>query len=387
MPWKETRVVEERMKFIVAVQEDPRGNFAQLCRRFGISRGKGYKWLARYEALGAEGLVDQVPVVRHHPNETPAAVVDAILALRKERPFDGPKKLRALLLERDPPIEVPAASTIGEVLDRHGLIRPRKLRLRVPPSSNPLAHAEQPNDVWCTDFKGDFRLGEGNRCYPLTLTDAFSRYLLKCEGLTRPTDGLARPHFERAFREFGLPRGIRSDNGAPFATKAIGGLSMLSVWWIRLGITPERIEPGKPQQNGRHERMHQTLKKQTASPPQATMADQQRVMDRFRHDYNDVRPHEALGLTPPARHYAPSPRTMPEVPRDPEYAEGFDVRRVSSFGVVSWCGLHLYLSRLLDGQPVGFKATEQDEWELHYGPLLLGWVIRRAGHLTLEPMT
>src|SRR5580704_9746137 len=292
MPWKETRVVEERMKFIVAVQEDPRGNFAQLCRRFGISRGKGYKWLARYEALGAEGLVDQVPVVRHHPNETPAAVVDAILALRKERPFDGPKKLRALLLERDPPIEVPAASTIGEVLDRHGLIRPRKLRLRVPPSSNPLAHAEQPNDVWCTDFKGDFRLGEGNRCYPLTLTDAFSRYLLKCEGLTRPTDGLARPHFERAFREFGLPRGIRSDNGAPFATKAIGGLSMLSVWWIRLGITPERIEPGKPQQNGRHERMHQTLKKQTASPPQATMADQQRVMDRFRRDYNEVRPHE-----------------------------------------------------------------------------------------------
>ena len=387
MPWKETRVVDERMKFIVAVQEDPRGNFAQLCRRFGISRAKGYKWVARFEALGAAGLADQKPVARRHPNETPTAVVDAIVALRKQRPFDGPKKLRALLLTREPALAVPAVSTIGEVLDRYGLIRPRKLRLRVPPSSSPLAHAGEPNDVWCTDFKGDFRLGEGGRCYPLTLTDAVSRYLFKCEGMAHPTEELARPHFELAFREFGLPVRMRSDNGVPFASKAIGGLSKLSVWWVRLGITPERIDPGKPQQNGRHERMHQTLKQQTASPPKATMADQQRAMDAFRRDYNEVRPHEALGQTTPASHYAPSRRTMPEVLRDPEYADDFEVRRVGSNGYISWSGQRLRLTTLLADQPVGFKAADEDEWELHYGPLLLGWVHRRKGELFFEAIT
>jgi transposase InsO family protein len=386
MPWKETRVVEERMKFIVAVQEDPRGNFASLCRRFGISRGKGYKWVARFRERGPEGLKDQPPVARRHPNQTPDAVVDAIVALRKERPHEGPKKLRALLRERQPTWEVPAVSTIGEVLDRYGLIRPRRVRLRVPPSSSPLAHAGEPNDVWCTDFKGDFRLGTGERCYPLTLTDAASRYLLKCEGLSRPTDLLAQPHFDRAFREFGLPKRIRSDNGAPFASKAVGGLSKLSVWWIRLGITPERIEPGKPQQNGRHERMHQTLKQHTASPPHATMADQQRAMDLFRCDYNEVRPHEALGLTPPARHYAPSHRPMPATLLDPVYPDEFEVRRVAPNGYVSWCGLSLRLSKLLVAQPVGFRATDEDEWELHYGPLVLGWVLRRGRVLSLEPL-
>src|SRR5580698_8827438 len=201
MPWKETRVVDERMRFIVAVQEDPRGNFAQLCRRFGISRAKGYKWLERCRAGGPEGLRDQSPVARRHPNQTPDSVVDRIVQLRKERPYDGPKKLLSLLREREPGLELPAASTIGEILDRHGLIRPRRLRLRVAPSSNPLAHAAAPNDVWCTDFKGDFALNKQERCYPLTVTDAASRYLLKCEGLPRPTELLARPHFERVFRE------------------------------------------------------------------------------------------------------------------------------------------------------------------------------------------
>jgi len=386
MPWKETRVVDERMRFIVAVQEDPRGNFARLCRRFGISRAKGYKWLERYRTGGPEGLSDQAPVARHHPNQTPNEVVDRIVELRKERPYDGPKKLRALLLVRKSPIAVPSASTIGEILDRYGLIRPRRMRLRVPPSTSPLAHAQEPNDVWCTDFKGDFALGQGGRCYPLTITDAASRYLLKCEGLSRPTEDLARPHFERAFREFGLPVRIRSDNGAPFASKAVGGLSRLSVWWIQLGITPERIEPGQPQQNGRHERMHQTLKQQTASPPQATMADQQRVMDRFRGDYNEVRPHEALGQTPPARHYEPSHRPMPEKPKGPEYGADFEVRRVNSGGKVSWRGELLGLGRLLSEQSVGFKAIDQDEWELHYGPLLLGYVLLREGKPRLEPL-
>jgi putative transposase len=386
MPWKETRVVDERMRFIVAVQEDPRGNFAQLCRQFGISRAKGYKWLERYRAGGPEGLQDRTPAARRHPNQTPDLVVDRILQLRKERPYDGPKKLRTVLREREPELEVPAASTIGEILDRHGLIRPRRLRLRVPPSSNPLSHAVAPNDVWCTDFKGDFALNKSERCYPLTVTDAASRYLLKCEGLRRPTEELARPHFERAFREFGLPARIRSDNGAPFASKAVGGLSRLSVWWIELGITPERIEPGQPQQNGRHERMHLTLKQQTASPPQSTMVDQQRVMDRFRHDYNDVRPHEALGQTPPARHYEPSHRPMPETPPGPQYASGFQVRRVGPNGHVSWLGESMPLGKLLASQPVGFREIDNDEWELHYGPVMLGHVLLRDGKPRVESL-
>jgi putative transposase len=386
MPWRETRVVDEKMRFIAAVQQDPRGNFARLCRSFGISRAKGYKWLARYQALGPEGLSDQAPIARHHPNATLEAVVDAVLELRKQRPFDGPKKLRALLLEREPPIGVPAASTIGEILDRYGLIRPRRMRLRVPPSTSPLAHAEEPNDVWCTDFKGDFPLTAGGRCYPLTLTDAASRYLLKCEGLSRTAEQLARPHFERAFHEFGIPKRMRSDNGAPFASKAVGGLSRLSVWWIQLGIVPERIEPGHPEQNARHERMHQTLKQQTASPPQATMTDQQRVMDRFRGDYNEVRPHEALGQTPPARHYEPSHRPMPDKPRCPEYASDVEVRRVAHNGGVSWQGQPIRLGELLSGQPVGFKAIDQDEWELYYGPVLLGYVLLRDGKPHLDPL-
>jgi putative transposase len=386
MPWKETRVVDQRMQFIVAVQEDPRGNFARLCRRFEISRATGYKLIERYEAYGPEGLRDRAPVAQRHRNATPEAVIDRIVQLRKERPYDGPKKLRALLLEREPQLRVPAASTIGEILDRYGLIRPRRLRLRVPPSHSPLGHAVQPNDVWCTDFKGDFALGAGGRCYPLTVTDAASRYLLKCEGLSHPKEALARPHFERVFREFGLPQRIRSDNGSPFASKAVGGLSRLSVWWIQLGIIPERIEPGQPQQNGRHERMHQTLKQQTACPPQATMAEQQRAMDRFRRDYNEVRPHEALGQSPPARHYEPSHRPMPEQPRSPEYSPDEEVRRVGPNGYVSWRGVYLNLGHLLSGQPVGFKTIDQDEWELRYGPVLLGYVLLRNGKPHLDAL-
>jgi transposase InsO family protein len=374
------------MRFIVAVQEDPRGNFAQLCRRFGISRAKGYKWLERYKELGPEGLGDRSSAARHHPNQTPDAVVDRIVLLRKERPHDGPKKLRQLLREREPSLAVPAASTIGEILDRHGLIRPRHHRLRVPPSSAPLGHATQPNDVWCTDFKGHFALGTGERCHPLTLSDAASRYLLMCEGLSRPTEELVRPLFQRVFETFGLPDRIRSDNGVPFASKAIGGLSALSVWWVELGITPERIEPGQPQQNGRHERMHLTLKQQTASPPQVTMADQQRVMDRFRHDYNDVRPHEALRQTPPARHYAPSHRPMPAKPPGPQYPDGCQVRRVDSSGRVQWQGQYVLLSRVLTSQPVGVRAIDEDEWELLFGPIVLGHMLRRGSAIRLEPL-
>ena len=375
MPWKEICNVDDRVRFIAAVKADPNGNFLRLCEAFGVHRSTGYKWVERYNELGPAGLEDRTSAPRNCPHRTPDAVADRLVAERKRHPYDGPKKLRVRLLAAG--VEgLPAASTIGEILDRHGLIRPRRARLRVPPSTDPLAHAHGANDVWCTDFKGHFPCGE-RRCHPLTITDAASRFLIKCEGMAHEKDGPVREQFELAFHEFGIPVRIRSDNGGPFATKALGGLSRLSVWWIRLGIVPERIEPGQPQQNGRHERFHLTLKQQTASPPATTFADQQRAFDVFRADYNNARPHEALGMKTPASHYEPSWRPMPATPRSPEYDAGWIVRKVKSNGSFSWLGQAVLATPLLAGEPVGLRPIDEDEWELFYGPILLGYVLVR----------
>lgn len=376
--------MDERIRFIAAIEQDPKGNFAQLCRSFGIHRSKGYKWLARYKEEGPAGLEDRKPIAHDCPHKTPDELVDRIVELRKEHPFDGPKKLRARLLHLHPGLTVPAASTIGAILDRYGLIRPRRARLRTPPHPSPLEPCSEPNELWCVDFKGHFACGDGTRCHPLTVTDGASRYLIKCEGLSEPREAPVRHQFELAFREFGLPERIRSDNGAPFASKALGGLSRLSVWWIQLGIVPERIEPGQPQQNGRHERMHRTLKEQTARPPRPTLIDQQRAFDRFRCDYNEHRPHEALGQTPPAAHYEPSLRSMPERLRAPEYGEGFIVRRVRPNGHLNLAGHSIPIGSVLVGQPVGLKQLDDDEWELFYGPLLIGYVLVRQGQAHVE---
>jgi transposase InsO family protein len=388
VPWKETRVVDQRVEFIAALHREEqatgRSNMALACRRFGISRDTGYKWVARYQLQGPSGLVDRKSVPGRCPHRVDDEVESLVVELRKQWPDYGPKKLRAMLL--DSGLQgVPAASTIGDVLERNGLVRPRRRRIRVPPSGSPLAHAQQPNDVWCVDFKGHFALGNGQRCHPLTITDAASRYLIKCESVVRPDDAHCRPHFERAFREFGVPARIRSDNGAPFATKALGGLSRLSVWWVQLGIAPERIEPGKPQQNGRHERFHLTLQQHTASPPKVDATSQQRAFDRFRHEYNDVRPHEALGQTPPGRHYEPSLRPMPEA-KTPEYDPDMTQRWVTPGGEIHIKGRVLYVSNLLAKQPVGLRQVDDDEWELFYGPLHLGDVLIRKREARIEPL-
>jgi putative transposase len=384
VPWKAISPVDERVRFIAAVQQDPRGNFTRLCESFGISRAKGYKWLDRYKRLGPGGLEDGKPVARHCPHKTADVIADRVVAMRKDHPHDGPKKLHARLvaLGHEP---LPAPSTIGEILKARGLIRPRRSRLRVPPSPDLLDPCVEPNDVWCIDFKGHFRLGDKTRCDPLTLTDAATRYLLKCQTLAKTDEAPVRAELERTFREFGLPKKIRSDNGPPFASKALGGLSRLSVWWIQLGIFPERIEPGKPQQNGRHERMHKTLKQHTATPPCATMDDQQRAFDRFRRDYNDERPHEALGQTPPAKHYEPSGRMMPEQPRAPEYGSDVVVRRTDCAGRFSWKGALFLAGTPLANQPIGLRQTDEDEWEIFYGPLLLGYVLTRDNKPRIEP--
>jgi transposase InsO family protein len=375
--------VDECVRFITEVN-DSQESFAALCRRFGISRKTGYKWCDRYERLGPSGLEHRRPIAEHCPHKTADELVALIVDLRKDHPSWGPKKLKALLEARGT-TGVPAASTIGDILKRHGLVRPRRRRVYPPRMQpQPLAAAVLPNDTWCTDFKGHFALGDKTRCHPLTLTDQVSRYLLKCEAVPRPDDENVRPHFERAFREFGLPLRMRSDNGPPFATTGIGGLSALSVWWIKLGIVPERIEPGQPQQNGRHERMHKTLKEQVAKPPSAEARAQQLALDRFRAEYNDVRPHEALGQQTPASQYTPSRRVMPAVPSSPEYPETMTVRRVAPNGTLSWKGQDVRISDLLRGEPVGLEPLDEDRWRLYYGPVVLAELTARGKELRLD---
>jgi transposase InsO family protein len=359
------------MRFIVAIAEDDEP-FAEVCRRFGISRKTGYKWVERYEQIGPSGLEALRPVARSQPHRLADAVADLVVQARKQHPFWGPRKLKAWLSAEHPELTLPAASTIGELLKSRGLIRPRRRRLRVPLHTSPLSSCDRPNALWCADFKGHFALGDKSRCHALTITDGYSRYLLACEALCEPKTAPTREQFERVFREFGLPERLRTDNGAPFASKALGGLSDLAVWWIKLGIVPERIEPGHPEQNGRHERMHRTLGEEAANPPGATRAEQQRAFDRFRHEYNDQRPHEALGQKPPAKVYVTSARVYPERLREPEYDREFVVRRLDPQGRLMRRGTHLKLARALAMEPVGLREIDDGRWHVFYGPILLG---------------
>jgi transposase InsO family protein len=369
MPWKETRVSDERMKFVVEYEFEEE-SMAQLCRKYDISRKTGYKWLARWEADGLVGLADHSRAPLHHPNKVAVGQVSAIVAAR-DRWGWGPKKLRALLARERPELVWPAISTIEQILKDHARVIPRKKRRRVPPQTQPLAHCVGPNSVWCCDFKGHFATADGQRCYPLTITDGFSRYLLRCHGLDQTDFGAVRPIFEWAFREYGLPQAIRSDNGAPFASRAIGGLSRLSVWWIKLGIEPERIEPGKPQQNGRHERMHLTLKQQTASPPGSTARMQQQRFDKFREEYNQVRPHEALGMKTPASIYQASSRAYPASEPEVQYPDGWVTRKVQKRGEFYWRAAVL-LSEVLSGEMIGLEPVDGRFWRAYFGPKWLG---------------
>jgi transposase InsO family protein len=311
-------------------------------------------------------------------------IEQSVLAMRAEHPTWGPKKLRRRLQDedKDKRIDWPARSTIAELLRRHGLVIPRRPRRRVPPRTQPFAQCGGANDLWCVDFKGWFRTQDGRRCDPLTLTDSFSRYLLRCQAVS-DTGGLGvRPIFEAAFRQYGLPRAIRSDNGSPFASRGVGGLSRLSVWWTKLGIRHERIDPGKPQQNGRHERMHRTLKAETARPPATTLRAQQRRFDAFRQEFNDQRPHEALGLDAPAKWYEPSMRPYPE--REPQLSYPLDwaCRMVRHNGEVKFKGL-FFLGEALVGEPVGFEPVDGRHWRVHFGSLVLGIFDERVHRLLL----
>ena len=385
MPWKQSSPESEQMSFIKRWQQGE-ASFVELCRSFGVSRKTGYKRVHRFQALGWEGVGDLSRAPHSHPNETSEDVVRALLEAKGTHPRWGPKKLVAWLRDLDPGTAWPAASTAGNLLDRAGLVRRRKRRQRTAAWSQPFDEARHPNDVWSVDFKGWFRTGDGVRVDPLTVADCASRYLLVCQGLSRPNGAQARPVLERAFREYGLPRAIRSDNGPPFASTALGGLSSLSVWWIKLGISPERIEPGHPEQNGRLERFHRTLKAETASPPRANLREQQKAFDAFRACYNQQRPHEALGQQPPARHYSLSIRPYPTRVASPEYEANVVVRRVRSNGEIKWKGSRLYLSESLRGESVGLSEHDDRYWMIQFGPLVIGMLDDFAHRVIRTPI-
>lgn len=352
--------MEEKLRFLVEYELGER-SMRELCELYGIARETGYVWLRRYRQLGIEGLAERSRAVLRHPNQTPRVMEQRIVELRQAHMRWGPKKLKEVLERNQPELRWPAISTMGALLQREGLVARRRKRRHTPPYTEPLAHADGPNRVWCADFKGWFRTRDGQRIDPLTISDAYSRYLLRCQAVEETNTERVQAIFEAAFREYGLPETIRTDNGAPFASTALAGLSRLAVWWMKLGIQPERIQAGHPEQNGRHERMHRTLKQETAQPPAANRREQQRGMDRFREEYNQVRPHEALGMRTPAAVYQPSWREFPARLPEPEYPDTMLVRSVRHQGQIRWKKQEVFLSEVLWGERVGLLPMD-DRW-------------------------
>ena len=370
MPWKTATVPTERARFVLEA-ELSFYSFSELCRRYGITRRTGHKWVERYQEEGLSGLEDRSHRPHSCPHLTPEPVVARILEIRRRHRWGAPKIRRILQDEFD---LAPSVDAIHRILVQHDLVTPRKPRRRRTHPGPPTNSMDAPNATWTTDFKGEFRTGNGTLCYPLTVQDAHSRFLLECRGFERIDSQLTRSRFEHLFREYGLPDRIRSDNGAPFASNALGRLSRLSVWWITLGITPELTEPGKPQQNGRHERMHRTLKQDTALPPQSSLRTQQRAFDSFRKTFNFERPHQALQQERPASLYVPSPRPFPRNPEPVSYPAHFEVRQVSNDSTLRWRNQKVFVSHLLRCRPVGLEEVGHGVWSVFFGPVHLGWL-------------
>jgi len=370
MPWQGVSPVDLRLEFTHAYAS---GLFSmtELCDQYNLSRKTGYKWVDRFEAEGRAGLVDRSRRPHHSPRATERAIVEQLCEARRRHPTWSARKLIAVLRRHDPDGAWPSRSTGCDLLKRHGLVRARRRRDRSRAPAAPFLPITRPNEVWTTDFKGEFRTGDGVYCYPLTLRDGFSRAVLRCDALVTKHGAVVRRRFERAFAEFGLPDRIRSDNGGPFAATGLTRLSHLSVWWIRLGIAPERIALGHPEQNGSHEQFHRVLKAETTRPPAANAAAQQRRFRRFCAEYNDERPHEALGDQTPASCYRPSPRALPRRLPAIEYPGHMEVRRVSSIGHVSWRGRALYLTEVLGGHDVAFEEVDDGIWMLYFATVRL----------------
>jgi putative transposase len=384
MTWQQSNTHDQKQKFIEAVEKNEFESFAAICSEFGITRETGYEMLRRYRESGADAFEPRSRRPLHSPQAISPAFEQHIIDVRIAHPTWGARKIRAVLMRRFPRSEWPVASSIGDLLRRRGLTHPRAPRRHVTPFTQPLAHAVTANDVWCTDFKGWFRTLDGVRCNPLTITDATSRMLLRCNHVARGTFTDVQPIFEAAFREYGLPLSMRSDNGPPFSSMGIAGLSRLSVWWVRLGIWPERIEPGCPEQNGRHERMHRTLQEEVAAKPAVNIRLQQRAFDRFRTEYNEERPHEALGQCPPCDFYSPSLRVYPNVLPPIEYPPEAQVRSVRHSGEIHWQGRMVFISAALAGERVALWEIDGG-WKVYFSVIELGRFDGRTKRLTRTP--
>jgi putative transposase len=371
MPWRDSSPMDLKTQFIADYLRQML-SISELCLQYNISRKTAYKWIDRFLDQGATGLEDRSRRPHLCPYQTPTNLVEAILDARRHHPTWGAKKLLKILSRREPHIEWPSRSTVCSILSRHGLVKkPRRRRLIGHPGK-PTSIITTPNQVWSADFKGHFKTRDGHYCYPLTVTDNFSRYLLGCQALRSTSCDDARPVFRRLFQEFGLPQRIRTDNGVPFATVSLARLSTLSAWFIRLGIMPELIEPGKPQQNGRHERMHRTMKAEATRPPAANCRTQQRTFNRFRREFNFERPHEAIALETPAARYQPSPRPYPTKLPPLEYPAHFETRYVSHNGGIRWNCAWVNVSITCAGEYVGLEEIDNGIWNLYFGPLRLG---------------
>jgi len=383
MPWLETNPMLERRHFIHDFSSE-HWTMTELCLRYGISRNTGYKWLNRYRQSGASGLHDHSRAPRSCPHQTPDELVELILE-ENSRYGWGARKVLKRLRKRFPDRTWPARTTVFDILERHGRVRSRRHHRRWKhPGAAPF-NTTAPNQIWTVDFKGQFRMRDGLYCYPLTIVDHFSRYLLCCYGLPDVRGKAVKNQFLRLFREQGLPDAIRSDNGTPFASTGIHGLSRLNVWWLKLGITHQRITPGNPQQNGAHERMHRTLKARATKPPAANLNIQQRVFNGFRQTYNDIRPHEALDDETPASRWTPSTHAFPERIAPPQYPGHVEVRRVSNAGTFRLHSGQQFLSQALNGENIGLEEVQDAIWNILYYDTLLGRFDERNKTITGAP--
>jgi len=383
MPFKETCRMEERVRMLL---EYDTGNWSvsDLCRRYDVCRDTFYAWRERREREAAEWFMDRSHAPLHCPHRTRAAVSAAIIELRRRFPHLGPRKLRVMLERRAPETCWPAASTIGDILKRAGLITPTKRRRLALDQPRVVTAATAANDEWAVDFKGWFRTRDNCRIDPLTLTDSHSRFLIEVR-IVPPTIEGSQPVFAAAFRRYGLPDAIRCDNGSPFGSTGAGGLTRLSAWWIKLGVAPHFIHPASPQENGRHERMHGTLKAQTSRPPAANAAEQQARFDAFRRHYNEERPHEALGQRPPSESYTPSGRAMPQRLEEPWYDADHQVRRVLNAGEINWKGERVFVSEALVGEPVGIAQLETGDHVVRFCDRDIGLIDRHGRFRRFAP--
>lgn len=375
MAWKEVRPMEERMAFVLRASREEAA-FAEMCQEFGVSRKTGYKWLKRYRESGLEGMAERSRRPLRSPKRVEERVEALIIRERERHRKWGPKKLWAVLVDKYKVARAPAVSTIGALLKRHGLTAKRRGRRPVSqPSRQRRTEATRPNEVWAADFKGWFRTKDGKRCDPLTLSDLYSRYVLECRVVSSLKTETVEPVFRKVFRRYGLPEVIRVDNGSPFGSRGVCGLSKLSAGWVALGIRVEFIEPGHPEQNGVHERMHRTLKEETTRPPAANAAAQQRRFDAWRREFNRERPHEALGMQRPVQWYHRSGRRYTARPSPPTYPLHFEVRRVRPDGTIKWENRFRYVGEALAGVVVGLVEGADGWVRVSWGDLVLGYLV------------